>query len=114
MVLFSVDARQFFLSKQSIPALHLAKSHIQYIQSDSLAGGPKLLSIKTNVIYIERETILASIMSRSCLASFPVCVYKFLNYYFGASSERITLYKRCWQEAKAAGGEADQSSASSV
>ena len=41
-------------------------------------------------------------MSRSCFASFPVCLYKFSSHYlnnliiyrqlFGASSERLTLY----------------------
>ena len=50
----------------------------------------------------ERRPVSAQIMSRSCFASFPVCVYKFSSHYlnnmifyrqqFGASSERLTLY----------------------
>jgi len=54
------------------------------------------------VLGCERRPVSASIMSRSCFASFPVCVYKFSSHYlnniiiyrqyFGASSDRITLY----------------------
>ena len=72
------------------------------VQGDSLARGPKLLSIKNDVIDVERGPFSASIMRRSCFASFPVCVYKFSSHYlnniifyrqyFGASSERIILY----------------------
>ena len=50
----------------------------------------------------ERRPVSALIMSRSCFASFPVCVYKFSSHYlnnvifygqyFGTSSDRITLY----------------------
>jgi hypothetical protein len=50
----------------------------------------------------ERRPVSASIMSRSCSASFPVCVYKLSSHYlynimfyrqqFGASRERIILY----------------------
>ena len=51
------------------------------IQDDSLARGPKLLSIKNYVIDIERRPFSASTMSRSYFASFPVCVYKFSSHY---------------------------------
>ena len=54
----------------------------------------------------ERRTVSASIVSRSCFASFPVCIYKFSSHYlnniifywqyFGASSERLILYKSCY------------------
>ena len=51
------------------------------LQGDSLARGPKLLSIKNYVINIERRQFWATIMSRSCLASFPVCLYKVSSHY---------------------------------
>ena len=51
------------------------------VQGDSLARDPKLLSIKNYVIDIERKQFSASIMSRSCFASFPVCNYKFSSHY---------------------------------
>ena len=51
------------------------------IQSDSLARGPKLFSIKNYVIVIERRPFSASILNRSCFATFSVCVYKFSSHY---------------------------------
>ena len=51
------------------------------LQGDSLARGPKILSIKHYVTDIERRPFSASIMSRSCSALFPVCVYKFSSHY---------------------------------
>ena len=51
------------------------------VQGDSVARGPKLLSIKFYVIDIERRPFSASIMSRSCFVSFPVCVYKLSSHY---------------------------------
>ena len=57
----------------------------------------------SSVLGCERRPVSASIMRRSCFASFPVCVYKFSSHYlnniifyrqyFGTSSDRITLYK---------------------
>ena len=54
------------------------------------------------VLGCKRRPVSAWIMSRSCFASFPVCVYKLSSNYlnniifyrqqFGASSDRITLY----------------------
>jgi hypothetical protein len=51
------------------------------IRDDSLAKCPKLMSIKNYDIDIERRPFSASVMSRSCFASFPVCVYKFSSHY---------------------------------
>jgi hypothetical protein len=57
----------------------------------------------SSVLGCEMRQLSAPIMSRSCFAPFPVCIYKFSSHYlnnimfyrqqFGASSERITLYK---------------------
>ena len=62
---------------------------------------PEFGETHSSVLGCERRTVSASIMSRSCFASFPVCVYKFSsNYlnniifyrqYFGTSRDRITL-----------------------
>jgi len=57
------------------------------------------------VLGCKRRPVSASIMSRSCFASFPVSVYKFSSHYqnniyrqsFGASSERLSLgYLHCF------------------
>ena len=63
---------------------------------------PEFGATHSSVLGCERRPVSASIMSRSCFASFPVCVYKFSSHYlnniifyrqyFGASSNRITLY----------------------
>ena len=63
---------------------------------------PEFGETHSSVLGCERRPFSASIMSRSCFASFPVCVYKFSSHYlnniifyrqyFGASSERLTLY----------------------
>ena len=65
-------------------------------------GIPEFGETHSSVLGCERRPVSASIMSRSCFASFPVCVYKFSNHYlnniifyrqqFGASSERLILY----------------------
>ena len=62
---------------------------------------PEFRETHSSVFGCERRPVSASIMSRSCFASFPVCVYKFSSHYlnniifyrqyFGASSERLTL-----------------------
>ena len=42
---------------------------------------PKFEETHSSVLGCERRPVSASIMSRSCFASFPVCVYKFSNHY---------------------------------
>ena len=64
---------------------------------------PEFGETHSSVFGCERRPFSVSIMSRSCFASFPVCVYKFSSHYlnniifyrqqFGASCERISLYK---------------------
>ena len=64
---------------------------------------PEYGEMHSSVLGCERRPVSASIMSRFCFASFPVCVYKFSSHYlnniifnrhwFGASSDRIVLYK---------------------
>ena len=64
---------------------------------------PEFGETHSSVLGCERRPVSASTMSRSCFASLPVCVYKFSSYYlnniifyrqeFGASSDRITMYK---------------------
>ena len=64
---------------------------------------PEFGETHSSVLGCERRPVSASIMSRSCFASFPVCVYEFSSHYlnniifyreqFGASSTRLTLYK---------------------
>ena len=80
-----------------------SKSRLQ-IQGDSLARGPRLLS---NADHRQMQvTGRAQYIAGGrpcCLPPLPVCVYKFSSHYlnntifyrqkFGASSERITLYK---------------------
>ena len=63
---------------------------------------PEFGETHSSVLGYERRPVSASTMSRSCFASFPVCVYKFSSHYlnniifyrqyFGNSSDRITLY----------------------
>ena len=101
----------YSLSKTQISQQHKKVSALQIIQSDSVTRGPTLLSIKKLcVLGCERRPVSASIMSRSCFASFPVCVYKFSSHYmhnvtfyrqqFGASSDRITLCKPVFHRIK--------------
>jgi len=62
---------------------------------------PEFGKTHSSVHGCERRPVSASIMSRSCFASFPVCVYKFSSHYlnhiifyrqqFGASSDRLPL-----------------------
>ena len=42
---------------------------------------PEFAETHSSVLGCERKPISASIMSRSCFASFPVCVYKFSRHY---------------------------------
>ena len=42
---------------------------------------PEFGETHSSVLGCERRPVSASIMSRSCFASFPVCVYKFSSYY---------------------------------
>ena len=43
---------------------------------------PEFGETHSSVLGCERRSVSASIMSRSCFASFPVCVYKFSSHYF--------------------------------
>ena len=66
---------------------------------------PEFVETHSSVLGCERRPFSASIMSRSCFPSFPVCVYKFSSHYlnniifyrqlFGTSKDRITLYTLC-------------------
>jgi len=59
------------------------------LQGDSLARGPNKFGrsipefgeTHSSVLGCERKPVSASIMSRSCFSSFPVCVYKFSSHY---------------------------------
>ena len=42
---------------------------------------PEFGEIYSSVLGCERRPVSASVMSRSCFASFPVCVYKFSSHY---------------------------------
>jgi len=42
---------------------------------------PEFGETHSSVLGCERRPVSASIMSRSCFASFPVCIYKFSNHY---------------------------------
>jgi len=42
---------------------------------------PEFGETHSSVLWCERRPVSASIMSRSCFASFPVCVYKFSSHY---------------------------------
>ena len=42
---------------------------------------PEFGETDSSVLGCERRPVSASIMSRSCFASFPVCVYKFASHY---------------------------------
>jgi len=63
---------------------------------------PEFGETLSSVLECQQRPVSTSIMSRSCFASFPVCVYKFVSHYlnniifyrqwFGASSGRLTLY----------------------
>ena len=60
----------------------------RYIQRDSCSQRrhfrksiPEFGETISRVLGCERRTVSASIVSRSCFASFPVCVYKFSNHY---------------------------------
>jgi len=63
---------------------------------------PEFGETHSSALRCERRPVSASIMSRSWFALFPVCVYKFSSHYlnniifyrqwFGASSDRLSLY----------------------
>ena len=42
---------------------------------------PEFVETHSSVLVCERRPVSASIISRSCFASFPVCVYKFSSHY---------------------------------
>jgi len=51
---------------------------------------PEFGETHSSVLGCERRPVSASIMSRSCFASFPVCVYKFSSHYLN----NIILYRQ--------------------
>jgi len=51
---------------------------------------PEFGETHSSVLGCERRPVSASIMSRSCFASFPVCVYKFSSHYLN----NITFYRQ--------------------
>jgi hypothetical protein len=57
-------------------------------QGDSLARGPEFGETHSSVLGCEIRPFSASIISRSCFAPFPVCVYKFSSHYLN----NITFY----------------------
>jgi len=69
---------------------------------------PEFGEMHLSVLGCERRQVSASVMSRSCFASFPVCVYKFSSHYlnniifyrqqFGASSKRLSMYYHLWPD----------------
>ena len=62
--------RRFMPRDSSHQRRHFGKSIPEFGETHSSALG------------CERRPVSASIMSRSCFASFPVCVHKFTNHYF--------------------------------
>jgi len=51
---------------------------------------PEFAEMLSSVLGCERRPVSASIMSRSCFASFPVCVYKFSSHYLN----NISFYEQ--------------------
>jgi len=51
---------------------------------------PEFGETHSSVLGCERRTVSASIVSRSCFASFPVCVYKFSSHYLN----NINFYRQ--------------------
>ena len=51
---------------------------------------PEFGEMHSNVLGCERRPVSASIMSRSCFAYFPVCVYKFSSHYLN----NISFYRQ--------------------
>ena len=58
------------------------RQEFQAVNVDTLGKSiPEFGETHSSVLGSERRPVSASIMSRSCFASFPVCVYKFSNHY---------------------------------
>ena len=51
---------------------------------------PEFGEMHSSVLGCERRPVSASVMSRSCFASFPVCVYKFSSHYLN----KIIFYRQ--------------------
>jgi len=59
------------------------RQEIQAFNVDTLGKSiPEFGETHSSVLGCERRPVSASIMSRTCFASFPVCVYKFSSNYF--------------------------------
>ena len=55
---------------------------IQAVNVDTLGKSiPEFGETHSSVLGCERRPVLASIMSESCFASFPICEYKFSSHY---------------------------------
>ena len=58
------------------------RQEIQAVNVDTLGKSiPEFQETHSTVLGCERRPVSASIMSSSCFASFPVCVYKFSSHY---------------------------------
>ena len=58
------------------------RQEIQAVNVDTLVKSiSEFGETHSSVLGCERRPVSASIMSRSCFASFPVCVYKFSSHY---------------------------------
>ena len=58
------------------------RQEIQAVNVDTLGKNiPEFGETRSSVLGCERRPVSASIMSRSCFASFPVCVYKSSSHY---------------------------------
>jgi len=53
---------------------------------------PEFGETHSSVFGCERRPVSASIMSRSCFPSFPVCVYKCSSYYLN----NVIFYRQCY------------------
>ena len=94
------------LARES-PCIHFSQNNYRVILSLEAPNKfgksiPEFGETHSSVLGSEGRPVSASIMSRSCFASFPVWVYKFSSHYlnkvifyrqqFGTSSNRITLH----------------------
>ena len=57
------------------------RQEIQAVNVDFGKSIPEFGETNSSVLGCERRPVAASIMSGSCFASFPVCVYKFSTHY---------------------------------
>ena len=67
------------------------RQEIQAVNVDTFGKSiPEFGETHSSVLGCERRPVSASIMSRSCFASLPVCVYKFSSLYLN----NIIFYKQ--------------------